>query len=82
MYDKADAAEFIQSFLELMHHCLNKSKTKKKVDDPCDPICYIHSCFHIRQLEVSSCKCDSEHQVHLKGDRNLFRHFINAYEIV
>lgn len=47
LYAKADAAEFMQSFLELMHHCLNKSKSKKKVDDPCDPICYIHRTFQI-----------------------------------
>ena len=60
LYGKADAAEFMQSFLELMHHCLNRSKKKQKVDDPCDPICYVHELFHIRVKEVSSCVCNAE----------------------
>ena len=45
LYAKADAAEFMQSFLELMHFCLNQSKSKKNVDDACDPKCYIHKNF-------------------------------------
>ena len=82
MYGKADAAEFMQSFLELMHHCLNKSKKKQKVDDPCEPLCYIHKTFHINVKEVSSCGCNPDAQKIHDGDRNLFEHVINAYEII
>ena len=53
LYAKADAAEFMQSFLELMHFCLNKNKKKVKVDDPCEPLCYIHKTFWIKIKEVS-----------------------------
>lgn len=82
LYAKADAAEFMQSFLELLHHCLNKSKQKKKVDDRCEPLCYVHSCLHIQIEEVYCCVCDPAYKKSQPGDNNLFQHIISAYEII
>lgn len=37
LFKKADACEFFQSMLELIHFCLNESPAKKDVDDICWP---------------------------------------------
>lgn len=45
LYKKADASEFLQSSLELIHFCLNLNKEKIDVDSACCPKmpkCLIH----------------------------------------
>lgn len=42
LYKKADASEFLQSSLELIHFCLNLNKEKTDTDSACKPKCLIH----------------------------------------
>ena len=45
LYKKADASEFLQSALELIHFCLNENKDKTDVDSVCgtkDKKCLVH----------------------------------------
>ena len=35
LYKKADASEFLQSLLEMLHFCLNRNQTKENIDSFC-----------------------------------------------
>lgn len=76
LYQKADAAEFMQSFLELAHHVMNEKKVKK-VDDVCEPTCYVHRHLRLNLVKKMSCRC-SDKVIEEPFDFNYFAHFINA----
>lgn len=43
LYEKADASEFFQTLLEMIHYCLNESYEENKDEDTsCQGKCYIH----------------------------------------
>lgn len=43
LYEKADASEFFQYLLEMIHYCLNESEEEKKDEDTsCQGKCMIH----------------------------------------
>ena len=77
LYQKADAAEFMQSFLELAHFVLNQKPGKKTVDCACDPPCYVHKYLRLNLVKKMQCKC-SDKIVEEPYDNNYFAHFINA----
>ena len=42
LFKKADACEFLQCLLEIIHFNLNDDDSKKDADSLCNPKCYIH----------------------------------------
>jgi hypothetical protein len=69
LYQKADAAEFLQAVLELVHFCLNPNNAKKDIDDYCGVIedygpppkvkprsqCIIHSKVNMTVIQQKWC---------------------------
>jgi len=74
LYQKADAAEFLQSFLELAHFVFSDAKT---VDDCCDPPSLVHDNFRLNLVKRMTCKCDDT-SVDQRYDVNYFNHYITA----
>lgn len=87
----------MQSFMEILHFCLNKNPKKNKIDDTCDinlqigqkqqiknqsDKCFIHKNFHLKLKSESYCKCDSKKKFEQRFDNNYFTHLINAQEII
>ena len=58
LYDKADASEFFQKFLEMLHYCLNDSEEEKMDEDTsCEGKCYVHRTIQLKLKQTVSCKC-------------------------
>ena len=90
MFEKADAAEFFQSILELLHFCLNQKADKKTIEDSCDTskggsrakTCDLHRCVHLPLYTLSSGQGNQGKPVRQDFDRNNFMYIVNAQEVI
>ena len=87
LYKKADASEFLQNMLELVHFSLNLNPEKKDSDSLCGsqssgPPCLIHEKVFLNVYSESSCRCTPGKVRKQPFHQNNFYHLINAQEVI
>ena len=62
LYKKADASEFMQSVLELLHYCSSDATDIKSIDSTCGVNgvrkCPVHQTVHLNEYLGFACQCD------------------------
>ena len=83
LYEKADASEFLQTLLEMIHYCLNDSKEEKKDEDTtCKGKCNIHKMLQLNLRQTVSCKCAPEKERNQDFHGNYFQIVLNSFQII
>lgn len=86
LFKKADASEFLQSILELVHFSLNQNPEKKDSDSLCGTgkgdHCIIHDRMLLSVYSESSCRCNPSKVRKQAFHQNNFLHLINAQEVI
>lgn len=82
LFKKADCSELMQCLLELIHFCLNPTKSKKSIDDSCGNRCLVHKNVYLNSYVVKSCECSSLKESKQAQHVNNFMHFVYAHEVL
>lgn len=72
----------MQCLLEILHFCLNPSKSKKSPDDSCSNRCLIHKNVYLNSYFLKSCECSSLKESKQVQHSNNLMHFVYAHEVL